>query len=150
MIIVDALTQLQPALAPDHGQVNGSAAEHLACAALLLNGFKVYHQDHDSGASDLVIEDGGGRLYRCQVKAFYVKTFAGKRASHYVACLERSGSSKTRTPESRDIRKHVDYFALADLATGEVFLLASAINKSSISKASAAKLGTRIFPRNHK
>jgi hypothetical protein len=129
----------------DHGQVKGSAAEHIATAALLLNGYKAYHQDHESGSSDIVIEKEG-KLLRCQVKSFYTKTFGNNRKPQYVACLERSGYSKSRTAENRDIRKEIDWFILVDLDTCETYMVPPK-NKSSCSKEAARQIGIKLLPK---
>lgn len=129
----------------DHGQVKGSAAEHIATAALLLNDYKAYHQDHESGAADIIAEKDG-KLYRCQVKSFYTKTFGGNRNPQQLACLERSGFSKTRTKETRDIRGEVDYFILVDLDTCEVYMILPH-NKSSCSKQTAISTGIKLLPK---
>jgi len=131
----------------DHGQIKGSMGEHLASAAFLYNGYQVYQQDNESGAADLLIEKNG-KIQRIQVKAFYNKTFGKNsgRNPQTLACLERSGYSKSRTPVMRDIRDQVDYFAIVDTETAEVFLLPSEeANKSSINKNSVK--GKRIYPK---
>lgn len=131
----------------DHTQVNGSAGEHLATAALLLAGYKVFHQDHDSGSSDLVVERNS-RLERVSVRSFYGDANWTRTKKHAVKCADvRAGDSIIRGG-LRDARKEVEHFALVDLDTGEVFLLPAALApRSRISKNKTAELATRLFPK---
>lgn len=132
-------------VAADHSQVNGSIAEHLAAAGLLATGWKVYHQDHDSGPSDLVAEKSG-KFERIQVKAFFVRR-STRRRDRKIACLCSTGTTKNG-PRERDLRPLIEAFCVVDIETCTVIYIPSGLApKTCIELESAKRIGTQLLPK---
>lgn len=129
----------------DHSQVNGSISEHLAVAAFLSAGYKVYHQDHDSGASDLLVEKEGV-IQRVQVKSFFVRPKAGHRQERKIACL--CGTGRVSPNRVRDLRSLIDLFCVVDAETCTVIIFPSSVSpKTSIGLGPAKRIGQQLLPR---
>lgn len=125
----------------DHGQMKGSAGEHIAAAAFLMNGYPVYHQDHESGATDMIAEVNGEFL-RCQVRCFYKgETRAKSKDFKYCSLTGSSGYRKGH----KDIRGQIDLFVLVDAEKSEVFLM-KPDHRKSISKGVAIATMQKIYP----
>jgi len=123
--------------------VKGSAGEHIAAAAFLLNNYSVYHQDNESGGADLLVEKEG-ELFRVQVKTFYLNTWGKHRPPQQRANIERRSQSKSN--DSRIYSEdEVDLFALVDTETAEVFVIPQGYRKTSVNKNSI--LDRKIYPR---
>lgn len=129
---------IKPRKSGDHGQVKGSIGEHLAAAALLLNGYKVYHQDHESGTAD-ILATKDDFFYKIQVKTFYEK------GNRQVVCLESRNKFKK---ESNTMYDDIDYFLISDVETCETFLVDSMQlqNRSSCNRKLIESLGVKLMP----
>lgn len=141
-------------------QSKGRVAEHLAAAALIYNGYQVYHVDFVSGDTDIIAEKDA-KLYRCQVKAFYFHECYGKptRRRREGKQISRPGSRgygykkvELRTSNAGDHRSYKDLLTDAliavDVDTGEVFWydLTPESPSTSMNKNSIMEKASLIYP----
>lgn len=76
----------------------GTAAEHLVCADLLMNGYTAFMADQNC-AYDIAVDVGGGRLVRVQVKSTREQRAIPQRATHipaYMWHVRRAGKGGRR------------------------------------------------------
>jgi len=121
----------------NNSRFKGAGAEYLAMGALLITGKNIYSYTLNNGDVDFIIEERG-TFIKAQVKSFYKENKRGKRRK-----LVADISKGTEFYTSEDI----DVLLLVDTETAEIFWMDMPINnKKYISKTTAIKQGTKIYP----
>ena len=128
-------------------QDKGSCGEYLVAAALMRNGYEVFMNTSFHGVSDLLASIDG-QIYKVQVKTFYEKRAYGKyrkENSAYKVCEVRT-SNMVDGDYHVSYRGLVDLIALADIDTGEVFLLDAGTVSNSCQISKSVVQDKKIFP----
>lgn len=126
----------------DHAQVRGSASEHLAAVAFLVNGYRVYHLDNESGDSDQIIEKDGV-LLRCQVKTVYSRHRKDRKMPKKV--VDMRVPAHKRKGEKLTCYAEPQVFAIVDLEEREVYLVLNDRPWKQAHKSTIERLGRRLL-----